>query len=119
MQELYESYEEPVEQNNRTSYYVAQNEREENDEYDENEQENYFSYTMERPRRFMTTRSVSQGRNDGRFTFNLGLTKPVRSLFKRIDNRILKRTTQNKRFNTETNPEISQRINYKWKTYKK
>ena len=114
-EEFYENYE-PEETFNRTNYFVEKKQKGlEGDDsgYDE---ESYFTYTMGRPRRNMTTRSFSQGRSNGTFTFNLGNIRP-RRMFKRITNRRLGRTTQNVD-NTQTGSNTQTRKVYSFQVNK-
>ena len=106
-EELYDNYE-PEEAFNRTNYFVENNTKDQKGDELGYEENKYFSYTMGRPRRIMTARSVSQGRNNGRFTFNLGQIKP-RRLFKRIINR---RIGKIQNTNNENFGNVSQKSNY-------
>ena len=63
----------PEERSVRTNYFIkkTQKKQEENgnengNEFDLDNQGSYFSYVVERPRRVVTTRSVSHGRSGGR-----------------------------------------------------
>ena len=106
-EEFYDNYE-PEEAFNRTNYFVEKNTKDqEGDEFGYDEK-NYFSYTMGRPRRIMTTRSVSQGRNFGRLTFNLGQTKP-RRMFKRI---VKRKFGKIQNTNNENFGNVTQTANY-------
>jgi hypothetical protein len=93
--EFYKNYE-PEETLNMTDYFVGGKEKLQKGEQEDYEQgygkASYYTYSMGGPRRNRTSRSVSSGRSDGRFTFNLGKTQPIKYLFKRVDNRRLART---------------------------
>ena len=91
--EFYKNYA-PEETLNRTDYFVGKEKPQKGEEdYEQGYgKASYYTYSMGGPRRNRTTRSVSSGRSDGRFTFNLGKTQPIKSMFKRIDNRRLART---------------------------
>ena len=118
-QRRYEEYSvsnEPKDRTSKTTYYIKkiqkkqeknENEYENENEFDYDNQGNYFSYVVQRPRRVVTTRSVSQGRNDGRFSFNMGLIRPIRSMLNRVENRRIGRTTRTQRINTEVKPKVT------------
>ena len=103
---FYEKYE-PEERLNRTNYAKKTQSTQEAFQ-DENElgydEENSLSYTMERPKRIRTTRSVSQGRN-ANLTFTFGQIKP-RMMFTRIDNRKVGRTSRNPKNTQKTSNNI-------------
>ena len=119
---------EPEERGSRTTYFIkrTQKKQEENgneNEFDYDNQGNYFSYVVERPRRIVTTRSVSHGRNDGRFAFNLGLSQPInirtiglnnptRSMANRVENRRIVRTTKTERISSDNNPRVIKQTTY-------
>ena len=93
--EFYKSYE-PEETINRTEYFVGGKENLQKREQEDYEQgygkASFYTYSMGGPRRNRTTRNVSSGRSNGRFGFNLGRTQPIKSIFKRVDNKRLART---------------------------
>ena len=100
--EFYKNFE-PEETVNRTDYFVEKKknlqkgEQEEQEDYEGGlDTENYYTYSIGGPRRNRTTRSVTSGRSNGRFTFNMGRTLPIRSMFKRVENRRLARTKKPK-----------------------
>ena len=97
--QFYKNYQ-PEETVNRTDYFVEKNnnlQQEEQEDYEPRYgRASYYTYTMSGPRRNRTTRSVSSGRSDGRFTFNLGRNLPIRTMCKRVDNRRLARTKKPK-----------------------
>ena len=96
--ELYKNYE-PEETVNRTDYFVEKKkglkkrQQEEQEDYEQGyDKGSYYTYSMGMPRRNRAARSVSSGRDIGRFAFNLGRTQPIRSMFKRVENRRFART---------------------------
>lgn len=99
--EFYKNYE-PEETVNRTEYFVEKNNQQNRKQQEQEDyelglgRESYYTYSMGGPRRNRTTRSVSSGRSNGRFTFNFGRTQPIRSMFKRVNNRRLERTKKPK-----------------------
>jgi hypothetical protein len=96
--QFYENYG-PEEEFNRSSFFTENNQSEQGGSefgFDDDEA-SYLTYNMGRPRRIITTRSVSRGRNGG-YELNFGQTKP-RRIFKRVENRRLVRTARNQRNN--------------------
>jgi len=100
IEEYYDEYT-PENMSVKTKYFIKRNQQENDYDYDENY---YFTSSANGPRRMI--RSVSQGRNDGRFGFNFGKNKP-KYLFKKLPNTfsLLKNIdpSMNKRVNSQKN----------------
>ena len=98
-EQFYENYE-PGEVFNRSSFFTENNQSEQGGSifgFGDDDEASYLTYNMGRPRRIITTRIVSRGRNGG-YELNFGRTKP-RRIFRRVENRRLVRTARNKRNN--------------------
>ena len=108
IEEFYADFE-PEDMSVRSNYFIKRNKDNKTEsDYDYGD-DSYYTYVVNKPRKVISKRSVSQGRSNN-LTFNLGTTQP-RSMFIRIDNGRLNRTAQgegNQTANIQTNVSYTQ-----------